>query len=99
MEERKNIFEILGIVSKKEERTFKFGDGDGLEEKIGDGNGLARRNFLNFLGTGTLLFKSVSVPIFFSFNLAKRVGFEPTVRDERTPVFETGALNHSAISP
>ena len=31
--------------------------------------------------------------------MAERVGFEPTVRYQRTPVFKTGALNHSTISP
>ena len=32
-------------------------------------------------------------------NLAERVGFEPTVRKNRTPDFESGAFDHSAISP
>ena len=27
--------------------------------------------------------------------MAVGVGFEPTVRDYRTPVFKTGTLNHS----
>ncbi len=31
--------------------------------------------------------------------VADGVGFEPTVRASRTPVFKTGALNHSAIHP
>jgi hypothetical protein len=30
--------------------------------------------------------------------MAERVGFEPTVRF-RTPVFKTGAINHSTTSP
>jgi hypothetical protein len=31
--------------------------------------------------------------------LAERVGFEPTVRYNRTPDFESGAFDHSATSP
>jgi hypothetical protein len=31
--------------------------------------------------------------------LAERVGFEPTVPETGTKVFETVAFNHSAISP
>jgi hypothetical protein len=31
--------------------------------------------------------------------LAERVGFEPTVRINRTPDFESGAFDHSATSP
>ena len=31
--------------------------------------------------------------------LAERVGFEPTVRENRTPDFESGAFDHSATSP
>ena len=31
--------------------------------------------------------------------LAERVGFEPTVHETCTPVFETGTLNHSDTSP
>src|SRR6478735_3762268 len=31
--------------------------------------------------------------------LAERVGFEPTVRYERTPDFESGTIDHSATSP
>jgi hypothetical protein len=31
--------------------------------------------------------------------LAERVGFEPTVRHNRTPDFESGAFDHSATSP
>lgn len=31
--------------------------------------------------------------------LAEAVGFEPTVRYERTPAFKTGAINHSATLP
>jgi hypothetical protein len=34
-----------------------------------------------------------------SKELAEGVGFEPTVRINRTPVFKTGALNRSAILP
>ncbi len=33
------------------------------------------------------------------FNLAERVGFEPTVRGYRTPDFESGTFDHSATSP
>ena len=32
-------------------------------------------------------------------HLAERVGFEPTVEEAPTTVFETAALNRSAISP
>ena len=32
-------------------------------------------------------------------SLAERVGFEPTVRHNRTPDFESGAFDHSATSP
>src|SRR5215471_5713740 len=31
--------------------------------------------------------------------LAERVGFEPTVRENRTPDFESGTFDHSATSP
>ena len=31
--------------------------------------------------------------------MAERVGFEPTVQETCTPVFETGTLNHSDTSP
>jgi hypothetical protein len=31
--------------------------------------------------------------------LAERVGFEPTVRHNRTPDFESGAFDHSATFP
>ena len=31
--------------------------------------------------------------------VAERVGFEPTVQETCTPVFETGTLNHSDTSP
>ena len=31
--------------------------------------------------------------------MAERAGFEPAMRQRRIPVFETGAFNHSAISP
>ena len=31
--------------------------------------------------------------------LAERVGFEPTVRENRTPDFETGPFDHSGTSP
>ena len=31
--------------------------------------------------------------------LAERVGFEPTVRYNRTPDFESGAFDHSATFP
>jgi hypothetical protein len=31
--------------------------------------------------------------------MAERVGFEPTSRDHREPLFESGALNLSATSP
>ena len=31
--------------------------------------------------------------------VAERVGFEPTVGYKPTPVFKTGAFNHSATSP
>jgi hypothetical protein len=34
----------------------------------------------------------------FSF-LAERVGFEPTLRHNRKPDFESGAFDHSATSP
>ena len=34
-----------------------------------------------------------------SSDLAERVGFEPTVRNNRTPDFESGAFDHSATSP
>jgi hypothetical protein len=37
-------------------------------------------------------------PVFPS-DLAERVGFEPTVRYDRTPDFESGAFDHSATSP
>src|SRR5690606_20015692 len=33
------------------------------------------------------------------FQLAERVGFEPTVRGYRTPDFESGTFDHSATSP
>ena len=32
-------------------------------------------------------------------NLAEGVGFEPTIRYNRIPDFESGAFDHSAISP
>jgi hypothetical protein len=32
-------------------------------------------------------------------NLAERVGFEPTVRENRTPDFESGTFDHSATFP
>ncbi len=32
-------------------------------------------------------------------SLAERVGFEPTVRKNRTPDFESGAFDHSATFP
>lgn len=32
-------------------------------------------------------------------NLAERVGFEPTVRGNRTPDFESGTFDHSATFP
>ena len=35
----------------------------------------------------------------FAKELAERVGFEPTVRDYRTPDFESGTFDHSATSP
>jgi hypothetical protein len=31
--------------------------------------------------------------------LAERVGFEPTLRQNRKPDFESGAFDHSATSP
>lgn len=31
--------------------------------------------------------------------VAERVGFEPTIRYNRIPDFESGAFDHSAISP
>jgi hypothetical protein len=31
--------------------------------------------------------------------VAEQVGFEPTVRHNRTPDFESGAFDHSATSP
>jgi hypothetical protein len=31
--------------------------------------------------------------------LAEQVGFEPTVRHNRTPDFESGAFDHSATAP
>ena len=31
--------------------------------------------------------------------MAERVGFEPTVRHNRTPDFESGAIDHSTTSP
>ena len=31
--------------------------------------------------------------------LAERVGFEPTVRETRTPDFESGPFDHSGTSP
>ena len=31
--------------------------------------------------------------------MAERVGFEPTVRYERTPDFESGTIDHSATLP
>ncbi len=31
--------------------------------------------------------------------LAERVGFEPTVRENRTPDFESGPFDHSGTSP
>jgi hypothetical protein len=31
--------------------------------------------------------------------MAEGVGFEPTMRYSRMPVFETGAFNHSATPP
>jgi hypothetical protein len=31
--------------------------------------------------------------------MAERVGFEPTVRENRTPDFESGTFDHSATSP
>lgn len=31
--------------------------------------------------------------------MAERVGFEPTVRETRTPDFESGAFDHSATFP
>jgi hypothetical protein len=31
--------------------------------------------------------------------LAEQVGFEPTVRYNRTPDFESGAFDHSATAP
>ncbi len=31
--------------------------------------------------------------------LAEREGFEPSVRENRTPDFESGTIDHSAISP
>ncbi len=33
------------------------------------------------------------------FNLAEREGFEPSVREYRTPDFESGTFDHSATSP
>ena len=33
------------------------------------------------------------------FVLAERVGFEPTVRENRTPDFESGPFDHSGTSP
>jgi len=35
----------------------------------------------------------------FTGYLAERVGFEPTVRENRTPDFESGTFDHSATSP
>jgi hypothetical protein len=35
----------------------------------------------------------------FTSYLAERVGFEPTVRENRTPDFESGTFDHSATSP
>ena len=32
-------------------------------------------------------------------DLAEQVGFEPTVRHNRTPDFESGAFDHSATAP
>jgi hypothetical protein len=46
-----------------------------------------------------------AVSLIFSFEirgikvLAERVGFEPTVRENRTPDFESGTFDHSATSP
>ncbi len=34
-----------------------------------------------------------------AWEMAERVGFEPTMHHRRIPVFETGAFNRSAISP
>lgn len=34
-----------------------------------------------------------------SINLAEEVGFEPTVPETGTPVFETGPFNHSGTPP
>ena len=34
-----------------------------------------------------------------ALNMAERVGFEPTVRHNRTPDFESGAIDHSTTSP
>ena len=31
--------------------------------------------------------------------MAERVGFEPTIRENRIPDFESGAFDHSATSP
>ncbi len=31
--------------------------------------------------------------------MAEREGFEPSVRENRTPDFESGTIDHSAISP
>ena len=31
--------------------------------------------------------------------MAERVGFEPTVRENRTPDFESGSFDHSDTSP
>jgi hypothetical protein len=31
--------------------------------------------------------------------LAERVGFEPTSRNNREPLFESGTINHSVTSP
>ena len=32
-------------------------------------------------------------------DLAEREGFEPSIREYRIPDFESGAFDHSAISP
>ena len=42
--------------------------------------------------------KRAERPVFIGI-LAERVGFEPTVRYNRTPDFESGAFDHSATFP
>ena len=38
-------------------------------------------------------------PVKTEIRMAERVGFEPTVRENRTPDFESGPFDHSGTSP